>query len=189
VGQVVGMEHAFVGAISSANHKDKYKSILSRWPLIHTEEIRLEVDGGWNPASVVAGEVDVHGIPVLFHSLHICSCGLANGHARQLAETVLGAKADRCAIAVGDFNSRLGDEDMKTLVEAGFRSAWQDLPLDLAGLYTYNAFDPQINYGVIDHIVYAHASGIRAVAGGIIELPKPLADHKPIWAEIALPSR
>ena len=30
VGKVVGMKHTYVGKISSANHKDKYKSILSR---------------------------------------------------------------------------------------------------------------------------------------------------------------
>ena len=33
VGKVVGMKHIYVGKISSANHKDKYKSILSRTPL------------------------------------------------------------------------------------------------------------------------------------------------------------
>jgi endonuclease/exonuclease/phosphatase family metal-dependent hydrolase len=189
VGQVLGMDHAFVGAISSANHKDKYKSILSRWPLANTREIPLAVDGGWNPASVVVADVDVDGIPLVLHSLHICSCGLADGHARLLAERILAPVADRCAIAVGDFNSHLGDEDMKVIAEAGFRSTWDDLPIDLAGLYTYNAFDPKINGGVIDHIVYAQGSGIRAVAGGIVELQRPLSDHKPIWAEITLPGR
>ena len=33
VGKVLGMKHVYVGKISSANHKDKYKSILSRTPL------------------------------------------------------------------------------------------------------------------------------------------------------------
>ena len=32
VGKVLGMKHTYVGKISSANHKDKYKSILSRQP-------------------------------------------------------------------------------------------------------------------------------------------------------------
>ena len=36
VGKVLGMEHSYVGKISSANHKDKYKSILSRTPLAGT---------------------------------------------------------------------------------------------------------------------------------------------------------
>ena len=38
VGKVLGMKHSYVGKISSANHKDKYKSILSRTPLEGTEE-------------------------------------------------------------------------------------------------------------------------------------------------------
>ena len=33
VGKVLGMSFSYVGKISSANHKDKYKSILSRTPL------------------------------------------------------------------------------------------------------------------------------------------------------------
>ena len=33
VGQVLGMEHVHVGKISSANHMNKYKSILCRFPL------------------------------------------------------------------------------------------------------------------------------------------------------------
>ena len=55
VGKVLGMEHSYVGKISSANHKDKYKSILSRTPLNGTIEHELRVNrrGFWNPASVV----------------------------------------------------------------------------------------------------------------------------------------
>lgn len=185
VGRVLGMEHAFVGAISSANHQDKYKSILSRQPLRRAEEVRLEVEGGWNPASVVRAEVAFGGAPILFHSLHICSCGLTNGHARLLAQEVLAKETRHGVVAVGDFNSRLGDEDMNAFAAAGLRSAWQDLPLDTTGLYTYNAFDPTKSLGVIDHIVYS--AGIKATDGGIIELTKPLSDHKPIWAELALP--
>ena len=36
VGKILGMKHSYVGKISSANHKDKYKSILSRTPLQET---------------------------------------------------------------------------------------------------------------------------------------------------------
>ena len=43
VGKVLGMEHSYVGKISSANHKDKYKSILSRTPLEGTTEHELRV--------------------------------------------------------------------------------------------------------------------------------------------------
>ena len=55
VGKVVDMKHAYVGKISSANHKDKYKSILSRTPLQSTVEHELTVQRSrsWNPASAV----------------------------------------------------------------------------------------------------------------------------------------
>ena len=182
VGRVAGLEHSFVGTVSSANHKDKYKSILSRAPLRAPEEIRLEVPGGWNPASVVRAEVVFGGLPVLFHSLHICSCGLDWGHAQLLARDVLAPVADRCVVAVGDYNSLLGGADLRALAAVGFHSAWEDLPLDTSRLYTYNAFDPTRNGGVIDHIVCS--ASVRATDGGIIELAKPLSDHKPIWAEI-----
>ena len=38
VGQSLDMPHSYIGQVSSANHKDKYKAILSRTPLAQTEE-------------------------------------------------------------------------------------------------------------------------------------------------------
>ena len=68
VGKVLGMKYSFVGKISSANHKDKYKTILSRTPLKDTEEHKL-TGVGWNPASVVRATTKIHGVPVSFLSL------------------------------------------------------------------------------------------------------------------------
>ncbi|MDH3604512.1 MAG: hypothetical protein OEU26_33310, partial [Candidatus Tectomicrobia bacterium] len=53
--------------------------------------------------------------------------------------------------------------------------------------FTWNVLDPKKNRGVIDHILYNTASGAKATDGAIIELAKPLSDHKPIWAEIVFP--
>ena len=74
VGKVLGMKHTYVGKISSANHKDKYKSILSRIPLRSTVEHDLTVQRkrSWNPASVVRAITQINGIPISFYSLHIC---------------------------------------------------------------------------------------------------------------------
>ena len=38
VGKVLGMQYSFVGKVSSANHKNKYKTILSRTRLEDPEE-------------------------------------------------------------------------------------------------------------------------------------------------------
>src|SRR5210317_1685303 len=63
VGKVLGMKHTFVGKISSANHKDKYKSILSRTPLKGTTEYELSVERRrcWNPASAVSAVTKIDG--------------------------------------------------------------------------------------------------------------------------------
>ena len=40
---------------------------------------------------------------------------------------------------------------------------------------------------VIDHIFYSTKSKGITKEGGIIELKKPLSDHKPVWADIVFP--
>ncbi|MBT8045101.1 MAG: endonuclease/exonuclease/phosphatase family protein [Verrucomicrobiae bacterium] len=186
VGKVLGMEHSYVGKISSANHKDKYKSILSRTPLEGTEEYKLR-GRGWNPASAVRAVTKIDGVSFAFYSLHICKSGATDGHAYSLATKVLPKEITERVIVVGDFNNKIGDAAMKTVEGAGFRPTWNDLKIDVSKEFTYNAQNPQKNLGVIDHIFYNNLPGAKATDGGIIELEKPLSDHKPIWAEIVFP--
>ena len=186
VGKVLGMQYRFVGKISSANHKDKYKTILSRTPLEDTEEHTL-TGRGWSPASVVRAVTKIDGISFAFYSLHISRSGADDGHAHSLATKVLRDEATERIIVVGDFNNNIGDAAMKTVEGTGFSPTWNDLQIDVSKEFTYNAQDPKKNLGVIDHILYNTSSGAKANEGGIIELKKPLSDHKPIWAEIAFP--
>lgn len=188
VGKVLGMKHCHVGKISSAHHKDKYKSILSRTPLLHTREVSLTTQRGWNPASVVIAETTVSGLSFAFYSLHICRSQAGDGHAKILAEKILSQEKKSRIILAGDFNSCLGDPDMNTLKGAGFRSAWRDLSIDLKANFTWNAQDPSRNSGVIDHICLNLLSKGYARDGGIIEMEKPLSDHKPIWVELIFPN-
>lgn len=186
VGKVLGMQYSFVGKISSANHKDKYKSILSRTPLEGNEE-HLLTGRGWSPASVVRAVTKIDGVSFAFYSLHICKSGATDGHAHHLAIKVLPKEITKRVIVVGDFNNIIGDAAMKTVEGAGFRPTWNDLKIDLSKEFTYNAQDPKKNLGVIDHILHNTSAGGKATEGGIIELEKPLSDHKPIWAEIVFP--
>ncbi len=186
VGKVLGMPFSFAGKISSANHKDKYKTILSRTPLEGTEEYEL-TGRGWNPASAVRATTKIGGVPFAFYSLHISRSGATNGHAYSLATEVLPKEKTARVIVVGDFNNNIDDAAMKTVEAAGFRSTWPDLKIDVSKKFTYNAQDPRKNLGVIDHIFYNTSAGPRSTGGGIIELEKPLSDHKPIWAEIVFP--
>jgi maltose 6'-phosphate phosphatase len=191
VGKVLGMEHSYVGKISSANHKDKYKSILSRTPLKGTteHELRIERRRCWNPASVVRAVTEIDGVSIAFYSLHICSSRDREkiGHAYQLATEILPKETTERVIVVGDYNNNIGDIAMNAIEGAGFKPTWNDLKMDVSKEFTYNAQDPSKNLGVIDHILYNTASGAKATDGGIIELEKPLSDHKPIWAEITFP--
>ena len=188
VGKVLGMQYSFVGKISSANHKNKYKTILSRTPLEGTEEYKL-TGRGWNPASVVRAGTQIDGVSFAFYSLHICKSGANDGHAYHLATKVLPEEATEKVIVVGDFNNNIGDAAMSTIEGAGFRPTWKDLQIDVSKEFTYNAQNPKKNLGVIDHILYSNLSGAQATDGGIIELEKPLSDHKPVWAEIAFPRK
>ena len=188
VGKVLGMQYSFVGKISSANHKNKYKTILSRTPLKGTEEHKL-TGRGWNPASVVRAVTQIDGVSFAFYSLHICKSGANDGHAFSLATKILPRESTERVIVVGDYNNRLGDAAIKTIEGAGFKPTWNDLEIDVSKKSTYNAQNPKNNLGVIDHILYNHLSGAQATDGGIIELKKPLSDHKPIWAEIEFPRK
>lgn len=191
VGKVLGMKYSYVGKISSADHKDKYKSVLSRTPLegMTEHELRVERRRCWNPASVVRAATVIDGAPIAFYSLHICSSRDREkvGHAYQLAKEVLPNEAAGRVIVVGDFNNNMGDAAMNAIEATGYKATWKELKIDVSKTFTYNAQNPQKNLGVIDHILYNVASGAEVVGGGIIELKKPLSDHKPIWAEIVMP--
>ena len=192
VGKVVGMKHTYVGKISSANHKDKYKSILSRTPLEATVEHDLTVQRrrSWNPASVVQAITQIDGIPISFYSLHICRSTDSHntGHAYRLANEVLPKEKTSRVIVLGDFNNNMGDVAMNMLEASGLRPTWKDLKIDVSKEFTYNALKPeQPNSGVIDHIFYSTKSKAKVAEGGIIELKKALSDHKPVWAEFSFP--
>jgi endonuclease/exonuclease/phosphatase family metal-dependent hydrolase len=186
VGKVLDMKYEYVGTISSAHHNDKYKTILSRTPLEATQEFRLD-GGNWNPASVVRAETTIRGTSIAFMSLHISGSDGKVGHAPNLVKDVLSKEnADRF-IVVGDFNNRVGERAIDIIQQVGMTITWTDLDLDVAGLNTYNALKPEQKGGVIDHIFYNTASRGKTTGGSIIELKKPLSDHKPVWAEITFP--
>ena len=193
VGKVLGMKHSYVGKISSANHKDKYKSILSRTPLEATVEHELSVGRrrSWNPASVVSAVTQIDDIPIAFYSLHICRSTDSHdtGHAYRLANEVLPKDQTERIILLGDFNNEMGDNALQEIEKAGMRAIWEDLKIDVSKAFTYNALDPKKNHGVIDHIFCSIKSKAEVMEGGIIELKKPISDHKPVWAEIAFPQR
>ncbi len=192
VGKVLGMEHHYTGAISSGNHKDKYRSILSRTPLIDPTEYRLQ-GRGWNPASAVHASTVINGKTLSIYSLHVS--GTAHGgdktaagtHSQYLADEIVANDKAKYIILAGDFNDRINEPVMNHWKEAAFSIMWDDLNMDVSREsehYTWNALGKQ-NAGVIDHIIY-RGDGMRATQGGIVKWETPLSDHHPIWAEIVI---
>jgi len=196
-GKILGMEHVHLGEISSANHKDKYKSILSRTPLAGKKEFIL-TGNGWNPASVVRAFIEIDGLRIAVYSLHICSGSdiPENSHSADIATRILPQDNTPHIVVMGDFNNYIDGPVMGVYRTAGFSNTWERLGIDTKKKFTcffkekevitYTGSDTSAgkNYGVIDHILFNLAEDTRVIAGGIIKTEKPLSDHKPIWADI-----
>lgn len=196
VGVVLGMPYYYVGKISSANHKDKYKTILSRTPLINMHEFELKGEHKWNPASAVRAETIINGKKIAFYSVHICRSYDKTGHAYQLVSEVLSKEKNESVFVVGDFNNNIGDPSLDFIEEIGYKPIWKNLDERFSNTFTFihdgkpprkNNKDRIIKEAPIDHIFYNSAAGGKVTEGGIIEMEKPLSDHKPIWARIDFP--
>jgi endonuclease/exonuclease/phosphatase family metal-dependent hydrolase len=211
VGRILNMEHVYVGRISSANHKDKFKSILSRTPLSNPHEIEIN-SKGWSPSSVVGAQTRVRGVPLLVYSTHIPGrpniTKTSEGSAAEIiADTVVPSAAETTdnIVLLGDLNSWPGDGPLNRIESGGMRSMWPDLNIDTTRLSTHRNIESGTESGVIDHIYYNSSSGARAIRGGIIynafnppdenremdryqtqweHYGKPLSDHRPVWAEL-----
>jgi endonuclease/exonuclease/phosphatase family metal-dependent hydrolase len=213
VGKELGMEYSYVGKISSANHEDKFKSILSRTPLSNQHEIEINAEG-WAPASMVGAETEIYGLKLLVYSLHIPGRPYFNDKADSsaaefIANTVIPGIDAEQFILMGDLNNSLGDAPLNLLENKGLRSTWSDLDIDLQEESTHQHIETGTESGVIDHIYYNRNSLVQVVDGGIIKdamnpadedkpMPryrtewekygKPLSDHRPVWAELSYPS-
>ncbi len=210
VGTILGMNYSYVGKISSANHKDKYKSILSRTPLKETKEIEIKA-AGWSPASLVSAQTTIRGTPVLAYSTHIPGRPeLTDSAAEFIARSVLPESQERSKniVLLGDLNNHLGDPPLQGIESAGMKSTWEDLKTKTTILSSHQHIESGRESGVIDHIYFTKSSAARVTQGGIIynayndpnaimsttryrpqwhAYGKPLSDHRPVWAELEFP--
>lgn len=215
VGRVIGLEHIYVGEHSSGNHKNKYKSILSRYPLYNKKEI-VVVSDGWH-SSVVSATIKVKGIPIRILSTHIPGANRMQGSASNFIATSV-IKHNENTFLLGDLNNTLRDGVLDCFGDNGMISNWDALGMDVTNMSTCK--DLENDDGVIDHIFFkgSPTTGIRVVRGGIIldayndgnvdkemsendnsccasaierkrtwyGLGKPLSDHLPIWTEFII---
>ena len=206
VGSILDMNHVFEGEISSANHKNKYKSILSRFPLHNTGEIEINAKG-WKPASLVYASTKVKNTNIKFYSTHIPGQQNPNDSAASfIANNIIKTSNDENLIILGDLNNEPNKGALKTFYTANMNSIWNELKIDKSKNSTHKHIESGKESGIIDHIFYkSRTHKISVVNGGIIydafnnaekdiDMPrykkewikygKPLSDHRPIWAEL-----
>ena len=205
VGRELGMKHVHVGKVSSANHKDKYKSILSRFPLRDKSEVAFD-SKGWKPASVVTARTNIKGVPLTLYSTHIPGQpDVENSAASFISKEMLSDPHDDNLFVMGDFNNLLFEGALKAFKEAGMKSIWHGLSINTDSISTHRHIESGNESGVIDHIFYRSTKNkVKVTNGGVIEKAynsakeeiemyrykkewlkygKPLSDHRPIWAE------
>ncbi len=198
IGEILGLHHSYQGSIADANCKDAYKSIISRWPLDGKKEFRLAESGGWPAASIIRAVADIEGSRIAIYSLHAAgdSHSPETSHSYDVVTRILPAETVQRIVLMGDFNSLMDGAVMGLYKTAGFSDTWTSLSIDTRKTFTCYYKEKEVivyigkdasggrNYGVIDHILFNRPESTKAKDGGIIEMEKPLADHKPVWADI-----
>lgn len=192
-----GADHFVVGTISSGQSKDKLKTIVSRTPLGPMSEIDLLAKDGF----VTGGEsgtkavTNIDGVQISIYCLHISE--KPESIEKLLRDKDFCADSADVVLAIGDFNARLTDPQMKRLQERGFRPSWIDLGIDVDKCKTYDMLPGRgpngetRDEGVIDHITY-RGRAVKIVDGGIVAARTtkgaPMSDHALIWTEFVVPN-
>lgn len=191
VGKTMGLEHVVVGKYSTAGHEDKFKTIVSRTPLFDFEEV-LMAD---TLHTATKAKTIINNTEIAIYAVHFPFGWRDQAHIDEttnkivtFAEYLKSKQENECSIIAGDFNFIPSNTDQKNqyhelFKRMGFDLAWIELGIDCTHENTFDALVPkdQGNGEVIDHVMY-NPIEMKALDGGIIEMEKPLSDHKPVWA-------
>ena len=195
VGAMMGLDHVVVGKYSTAGHEDKYKTIVSRTPLTDYEEV-LMAD---TLHTATRAKTKVHGKEIVLYAVHFpfgwrdqAHIDETTGKVTAFVNYLKARQADEISIAMGDFNFVLSNKEYRSpyyemFLDIGMDASWKDLNIDTTPIGTMVNFDPEQhpNGEVIDHIMY-NTHKVSAVDGQIIEMERPLSDHKPVWATLLI---
>ncbi len=195
VGAVMGLDHVVVGKYSTAGHQDKYKTIASRTPLTGYEEI-LMADTLHTATRAITR---LEGKEIVLYSVHFPFGWRDQAHIDETTGKITAfinylkeRQTEEISLAMGDFNFVLSHDDYKSpyyemFLDIGIDASWRELNIDVTKLGTMVKFEPEQtpNGDVIDHIMY-NTEKVKAQAGQIIEMEKPLSDHKPVWATLEI---
>lgn len=193
VGKVMGLNHVVVGRYSTAGHDDKYKTIASKTPLANYEEV-LMAD---TLHTVTRATTKVKGQNIAIYAVHFPFGWRDQAHIDETTGKVTAfvnylkeRQSDELSIAMGDFNYVLSTETYTSqyyemFVDIGLKASWRDLGTDVKSMSSMVGVskkrDTTGKGRVIDHILYP-TNRVKALEGEIIEMDKPLSDHKPVWA-------
>ena len=191
VGAVLGLENVVVGNYSTAGHDDKYKTIASRTPLCDYEEV-LMAD---TLHTATKAKTKINNTEISIYAVHFPFGWRDQAHIDETTNKISRfvvyleqRQKDEIAVVAGDFNFIPSNSEKKNMyyemfVNIGLDVTWKELEIDCTKLNTCDAFKPEDtgNGEVIDHVMY-NPSKMKALEGQIIEMEKPLSDHKPVWA-------
>ncbi len=194
-GAVMGLSHVVVGKYSTAGHEDKYKTIASRTPLMGIEEV-LMAD---TLHTATRAKTVINNTEFVIYAVHFPFGWRDQAHIDETTNkvaTFVNYLAERqeneLAVVAGDFNFIPINADTvnayhQMFIDIGLDMSWKELGIDCTKRNTFNAFnlEDKGNGEVIDHVMYNPAK-MKVVDGEILELEKPLADHKPVWALLQL---
>lgn len=191
VGEVMGLNYVSVGKYSTAGHEDKYKTILSLTPLFDFEEV-LMAD---TLHTATKAKTKINNTEISIYAVHFPFGWRDQAHIDETTNKIVtfvnylkSKQAEEIAVVAGDFNFIPSNTDSTSMyyemfVEMGMDVTWKDMGIDCTKLNTWNALDPDDEGSgeVIDHIIY-NRKKMKVLEGSIIEMEKPLSDHKPVWA-------
>ena len=191
VGSVLGLNYVVVGKYSTAGHIDKYKTIASKTPLYDYEEV-LMAD---TLHTATKAKTKINNTEISIYAVHFPFGWRDQAHIDEttnkittFVEYLKKKQNDEIAVVAGDFNFIPSNADSTSMyyemfLKSGMEVTWKSLGIECMKNNTYDAFKPedQGSGEVIDHIIY-NISKMKALDGQIIELEKPLSDHKPVWA-------
>lgn len=196
VANVLGMDYVVVGRYSTAGHQDKYKTIASRTPLYGYEEVLMAdtLHTATKALTNIGGrEIAIYSVHFPFGWRDQAHIDETTGKVTSFVNYLKEQQSDETIpVIMGDFNFILFNASHKSpyyemFVDMGFEASWLDLGIDVTQLGTMTKFKPEkdSNGGVIDHILH-DPEKTKVLDGQIIEMKKPLSDHKPVWALLQL---
>ena len=191
IGDVLGLNHVVVGKYSTAGHIDKYKTIASGTPLYDLEEV-LMADTLHTATKV---KTKINNTEIVLYAVHFPFGWRDQAHIDETTNKISTfvdylkvRQNEEIALVMGDFNFIPSNSEYKSqyhemFVDIGLDLTWKALGIDCTKHNTHNALKPEDegNGDVIDHIMY-NPQKMNVLDGQIIEMEKPLSDHKPVWA-------